>query len=469
MVIFGAAVLLAACGAPPAPTASESSTFAGQAAPAATPSTSSSLSAPTVTSTASGVTTSSATATANQSSGSLATPRPTSAAADTLSAAIPAASPTAVAAPLVVSEQQMANPSLRPVAVAGHTVNLPPGFTIAVFASGLSAPRFMAFDWASNLAVAEDGANRVVLFPQQNGRLSPQATPLITGLDDPTSVAFYQGFLYVAEAGQVSRYPYRGDAVGARQVVVPNLPAAIDHHTRTIVFGPDGALYLGIGAPCNVCVITDPRYAAISRYNADGSGYAPFARGLRNPVGLAFQPGTNLLWATVNGRDNLGDNVPWDLLAAIRPGADYGFPGCYDNRQPDPQFGKAAGCVGMALPEVGLQAHSAPLGLAFYTGNQFPAEYRGDLFVALHGSWNRSAPTGYDVVRAHFANGRVASVTAFATGWAPPTGGPIIQTPHGLGTAGAWGRPVQPVVAPDGSLYLSDDYLGAIYCIAYTG
>lgn len=123
----------------------------------------------------------------------------------------------------------------------------------------------------------------------------------------------------------------------------------------------------------------------------------------------------------------------------------------------------------MTLPDVGIQAHSAALGLAFYTGSQFPAEYRGDMFVALHGSWNRTVPTGYDVVRAHFSGGHIASVTDFATGWAPASGGQIIQTPRGLGTAGAWGRPVQPVVAPDGSLYISDDYLGAIYRVSYTG
>ncbi|HVA23042.1 MAG TPA: PQQ-dependent sugar dehydrogenase [Chloroflexota bacterium] len=377
----------------------------------------------------------------------------------------------AVGSTTIFSSEQMASTarSLHPVSVAGHSVNLPAGFTISVFASGLSAPRFMAFDGAGNLAVAEDGANRVLLFRQQNGRLSATPEPIVSGLNDPTSVAFYQNFLYVAEARQISRYPYQAAAFGPRQVIVPGLPAATDHHTRTIIFGPDGKLYLAMGSPCNVCVISNPLYAAISRYNPDGSGYEPFAKGLRNAVGLAFQPGASLLWATVNGRDSLGDNIPWDLLTTIHQGGDYGFPGCYDNRQVDPQFGRAGGCGGMALPDVGIQAHSAPLGLTFYTGNQFPAEYRDDILVANHGSWNRSVPTGYDVVRAHFAGGGIASVTDFATGWAPPGSGRIIQTPYGLGTAGAWGRPVQPVVAPDGSLYLSDDYLGAIYRISYSG
>ncbi len=326
----------------------------------------------------------------------------------------------------------------------------------------------MAFDSAGNLAVAEDGANRVVIIPSQGGHPSGSPQPLITGLSDPTSVAFFQDYLYVAEDRQISRYRYQAGSASQRQVVIPNLPAPTDHHTRTILFGPDGTLYLAIGSPCNVCNISDARYATIGRYNPDGSGYALVAKGLRNAVGLAIQPGTNQLWATVNGRDSLGDEIPWDLLTAIRQGADYGWPRCYDDRRPDPQFGQP-GCADVALPDAGIQAHSAPLGLSFYGGSQFAAEYRGDMFVALHGSWNRSKPTGYKVVRGHFDGGRLAAVTDFATGWAPTSDGQVISTPRGLGTSGAWGRPVQPLAGPDGALYLSDDYLGAIYRISYGG
>jgi glucose/arabinose dehydrogenase len=194
----------------------------------------------------------------------------------------------------------MANAALKPVSVAGHMVNLPPGFSISLFAGNLKVPRFMAFDTSGNLAVAEDEANRVVLFKQQTGT----PAPLISGLSDPTSVAFYQDHIYVAEDRQVARYRYSGGAATDRQVVIPNLPPAIDHHTRTIVFGPDGTLLLAIGSPCDVCSVNDPRYATIGRYNADGSGYALVAKGLRNAVGLALQPGTNQVWATVMGRDN---------------------------------------------------------------------------------------------------------------------------------------------------------------------
>lgn len=363
----------------------------------------------------------------------------------------------------------MANPGLHPVSVAGHSLNLPQGFGVTLVASNLSAPRFMAFDGSGSLAVAEDGANRVVLLKHQNGQLAGPPTPLITGLSDPTSVAFYQDFIYVAEDRQVARYRYQNGTASNREVIVPNLPAATDHHTRTIVFGPDGTLYLAMGSPCDVCAINDPRYATIGRYNADGSGYALVAKGLRNAVGLAFQPGRDQLWATVNGRDNLGDDRPWDLITDIRQGADYGWPRCYNDRQKDPQFGTAAGCGDVALPDAGIQPHSAPLGLSFYSGSQFPAEYRGDMFVALHGSWNRSVPTGYKLVRAHFDGGRLASVTDFATGWHPTAGGTVVQTPHGLGTSGAWGRPVQPIPGPDGSLYVSDDLLGAVYRISYSG
>jgi len=320
---------------------------------------------------------------------------------------------------------------------------------------------------AGDLAVAEDGANRVILLPNRGGQLSSTPLPLVSGLSDPTSVAFYQDWLYVAEGRQVSRYDYKSGVASNRQVVIPNLPPGTDHHTRTIVFGPDGALYLAMGSPCNVCTTSEPRYATVARYNPDGSGYALVAKGLRNAVGLAFQPGSNQLWATVNGRDSLGDDIPWDLLTAVRSGADYGWPRCYDNRQPDPQFG-GPGCAGVALPDVGLQAHSAVLGLAFYNGTQFPAAYKGDIFMALHGSWNRTVTVGYKLVRAHFEGGKLATVTDFVTGWRAPGSGQVITTPHGLGTSGAWGRPVQPLVGPDGSLYVSDDYLGAIYRISYS-
>ncbi|MBV8087395.1 MAG: PQQ-dependent sugar dehydrogenase [Chloroflexi bacterium] len=360
------------------------------------------------------------------------------------------------------NEGQMASSGLKPVSVAGHSVNLPQGFTISLAASNLQVPRFMAFDQSGNLAIAEDGANRISILK------GGQVSPLITGLSDPTSVAFSQGQLYVAEAAQISRYQYADSRATGRQVIIPNLPAATDHHTRTIAFGPDGALYLGMGSPCNVCTMNDPRYATIGKYNADGSGYSLFAKGLRNAVGLEFQPGSGQLWATVNGRDNLGDDLPWDLLTSIRAGEDFGFPRCFDDRQPDPQFG-SGGCSGVTLPDVGIQAHSAPLGLAFYNGSQFPADYKGDILMALHGSWNRSVPVGYKLVRAHFQGGKLTSVMDFVTGWKPTGSGQVVQTPYGLGTSGAWGRPVQPVVGPDGSLYVSDDYLGAIYKISYTG
>ncbi len=452
------AAMLAGCGGAPAGSPASASVAARPSAPPA---------ASTVAASAKPIAAASATASPAPSK-----PAASAAASTRPSPAKPgasAASPSPVTQTLAVPEAQMASSNLRPVNIAGHTINLPPGFTISLFAQNLRVPRFMAFDGSGNLAVAEDGANRVVLFKQQNGQLSATPNPLITGLSDPTSVAFYQDWIYVAEDRQVARYRYSNGSAADRQVVIPNLPAAIDHHTRTAVFGPDGALYLSIGSPCNVCAISDERYASIGCYNADGGGYSLFAKGLRNAVGLAFQPNSSVLWATVMGRDNLGDDTPWDLITTIRQGADYGWPRCYNDRQRDPQFGTQAGCGDIALPEVGIQAHSAPLGLAFYTGNQFPAEYRGDMFVGLHGSWNRSVPTGYKVVNAHFDGGRIVTVKDFATGWRPQGGGQVVQTPRGLGASGAWGRPVQPVVGPDGILYLSDDFLGAIYRIAFSG
>jgi glucose/arabinose dehydrogenase len=224
-----------------------------------------------------------------------------------------------------------------------------------------------------------------------------------------------------------------------------------------VLIGPDGRLYVSVGSSCNVCEEEDERRAAISVYEIDGSGGRIFARGLRNAVGLAIQPGTGQLWATNNGRDWLGDDSPPDTGYLVRDGGDYGWPRCHNGRIVDPDFGTRDACDGVEAPAVEFQAHSAPLGLAFYDGDQFPEAYSGDLFVAFHGSWNRSRPTGYKVVRIPFENGQPdGQVLDFVSGWLQDA-------------STAPGRPVGLAVAPDGSLVVSDDKAGLVYRIHYRG
>jgi glucose/arabinose dehydrogenase len=278
-------------------------------------------------------------------------------------------------------------------------------------------------------------------------------------LSAPSSLAFYKdGSLYVGETRRVLRLS-EPDASGAfqnKEIIIPDLPPG-GHNTRTVLFSPDWSkLYVSVGSSCNVCAEEDPRRAAILRYNPDGSGEEIFASGLRNAVGITFRPGTNELWATNNGRDMLGDNQPPETIYLVEQGINYGWPYCHAGRIIDPDMGSEAACEGAGKPVVEMQAHSAPLGLGFYTGDQFPETYRGDLFVAFHGSWNRSVPTGYKVVRIPMQDGEPGAVEDFAVGWLS----------HG-GTS--WGRPVDVITGSDGGLYLSDDSSGRIYRIIYIG
>jgi glucose/arabinose dehydrogenase len=339
-------------------------------------------------------------------------------------------------------------------------VTLPPGFAISVFASGLSDPRMMAIGPDGELYVAEREAGRIVRLPDRDGDGVADGLEVVgADLASPSSLAFYRdGSLYVGETRRVVRLSQPdGDGVyQQREIIVDGLPAG-GHNTRTVLFSPDWAsLFVSVGSSCNVCAEEDPRRAAILRYNPDGSGEQIFAAGLRNAVGITFRPGTDELWASNNGRDMLGDDLPPDTVQLVRQGDDFGWPRCHSGRISDPEFGGPQACKGVTAPAVELQAHSAPLGLTFYNGNQFPEEYRGDLFVAYHGSWNRSAPTGYKMVRMPMDGAQPGPTQDFAAGW--------------LGADGsAWGRPVDVITAPDGSLFVSDDAGGKVYRIFYVG
>ncbi len=365
----------------------------------------------------------------------------------------------------VTNDAATANPALVPTQLIvppglpelDQIVNLPPGFTISLLAAGLEGPRFMTLGPAGDLFVAATRGS-VYRFPvNPDGSYTPTATSpaaLINRLNAPSSLAFNGDYLYVGETDKISRYRYdpRGEVSG-REVVVPNLPTG-GHGTRTVAFGPDGMLYVSVGSSCNICEEGDQRRAAVLRYSAEGADGERFAWGLRNAVGLAFHPITSRLWATVNERDNQGNEIPPDLVTIVAPGQDFGWPNC---QPPDarPQS-RDASCEGITPPTVGIQPHSAPLGLAFAVGTAFPEEYRGDLFVVQHGSWNRQPPAAPKLLRIRFQGDRPVGALDFATGWQGAD-------------ARRWGRPAGVIVAPDGSLIISDDASGYLYRIAYTG
>ncbi|HET8523388.1 MAG TPA: PQQ-dependent sugar dehydrogenase [Thermomicrobiales bacterium] len=364
---------------------------------------------------------------------------------------------------LIVDDAKTANPDLVPVEVAdpngfgvtGHTLMAPPGTTISVVGAKLGGPRFMTFDSAGNLLVAAQGDGTGYRYPYTDGNLGePEA--LITGLNQPASVALFTAgkteYLYVGEVQQISRYRYDpAGPVGSQEVVIPNLPTG-GHHTRTVAFGPDGMLYLAVGSSCNICQEKDDIRATVSRANPDGSDLKIIATGLRNPVGLAFQPGTDHLWATVNERDNQGNEIPPDLVTIIHEGANYGWPNCLPPDAKPQQSG--ADCANITPPTIGIQAHSAPLGLAFLTGNGVPADLDGDLVVAQHGSWNRQPPAAPKLLLIQFKDGAPVAARDLVTGWQDANGN-------------RWGRPAGVVVAPDGSLIVSDDASGLLLRISF--
>jgi putative membrane-bound dehydrogenase-like protein len=340
--------------------------------------------------------------------------------------------------------------------LAAQKIDLPAGFEIQIFASDLGTPRHMAVSPAGDLFVADMGGGKVFVLPDKDGDgKADQKIIFAEGLKGPHSIAFFEDGVYISVLDGVVRFTDKdGDLKGEdKKVLVSGLPTG-GHSTKTISFGPDGKMYVSVGSSCNVCEERDPRRAAILQYNADGTGEKIFAKGLRNSVGLTWHPQTQELWAADNGRDMLGDDLPPEEINIIKEGGHYGWPYCYGDQKPNPEFkDRVDFCKKTIPPVISLQAHSAPLGLTFYTGNQFPEEYQGNLFVAFHGSWNRTVPTGYKVIRIKFKDGQPEKIEDFATGW--------------LQGSSAWGRPVDVVVGKDGALYVSDDKGGVIYRIFY--
>ena len=340
-------------------------------------------------------------------------------------------------------------------------ISLPPGFEISVFASDVPSARSLAL-----------GANQVVFVGTRASSVyavryaGAKATGVITLASDlrmPNGVAVKDGALYVAEVNRILRFDdieghlAKLTTTRPRAVVVTDrFPRESHHGWKFIRFGPDGWLYVPVGAPCNICEPDPARYALISRIKPDGSGYEVFAHGVRNSVGFDWDPRSKELWFTDNGRDNLGDNLPSDELNhAPKAGMHFGYPYCHQGDTADPEFGRKRPCSEFSPPAVKLGPHVASLGMRFYTGDVFPPEYRNNIFVAEHGSWNRSTKIGYRIARVVVENGRVVKHEMFAEGW--------------LHDDSVWGRPVDLEVMPDGSLLVSDDLAGVIYRIAYTG
>ena len=336
-------------------------------------------------------------------------------------------------------------------------IQLPAGFTIEVAARAPGA-REMTFGARGTLFVGSNEGNVYAITLGASGADAKVRT-IASGLRQPVGVAFRDGALYVSAVSRILRFDdieRRLANPPAPVVVSDRFPTEGHHGRKFIAFGPDGKLYVPVGVPCNVCELDPDRYGVIMRMNPDGSGLEVFARGLRNSVGFDWDPRTRELWFTDNGRDMLGDDVPPDTLNyAPRAGLRFGFPYCHAGTTPDPEFGKKQPCSALRPPAQNLGPHVAALGMRFYTGTQFPAAYRNRIFIAEHGSWNRSRKIGYRVAMVTLEGDKAVRYESFVEGW--------------LQGEQAWGRPADVLVAPDGSLLIADDSAGAIYRIRYSG
>jgi glucose/arabinose dehydrogenase len=339
-------------------------------------------------------------------------------------------------------------------------IKLPPGFEISVYASGVNNARSMTLSPNGVLFVGTRSAGNVYAMVDRNGDF--QADEVITlarGLNSPNGVAFRDGALYVAEINRVIRFDdIENHLTSSSQPVVVNdkFPKDGSHGWKFMRFGPDGLLYVPVGAPCNICQRNADRYAVIMRMHPDGTNLETFARGIRNTVGFDWHPASQELWFTDNGRDRLGDDQPPDELNhAPQAGMHFGFPFCHGGDIPDPEFAAKHKCTEFTPPVQKLAPHAAALGMRFYTGTMFPESYRQQIFIAEHGSWNRTIPVGYRITLVRLDNNRALSYEPFAEGW--------------LQDGRAWGRPVDVLVMPDGSLLVSDDRADVIYRIRYKG
>jgi glucose/arabinose dehydrogenase len=340
-------------------------------------------------------------------------------------------------------------------------IKLPKGFRISLFADNIDNARSMTLGEKGTVFVGSRESDKVIALVDADGDGKAETRYVVAKkMHTPNGVAFYKGALYIAEVDKI----WRLDNIESRLASPPkpvlvfdSLPHDKHHGWKYIAFGPDGKLYVPIGAPCNNCddAEKDPRYASICRLNADGTGFEIFASGIRNTVGFHWHPQSHELWFTDNGRDMMGENLPPDELnKAPKKGMHFGYPYCHGINNPDPEYGKKHSCTEFTRPEAELGPHVAALGMKFYSDTMFPAEYRNRIFIAEHGSWNRSVPIGYRVTMVSFKADGTPVYQTFADGW--------------LKDGKAWGRPVDILQLKDGSLLVSDDFANCIYRITYS-
>ncbi|MBL6449418.1 sorbosone dehydrogenase family protein [Fulvivirga sp. 29W222] len=338
-------------------------------------------------------------------------------------------------------------------------INLPDGFEISVFADVENA-RSLALSPSGIVYVGNRTGNKVYAVKDTDGDgKADEKYTIAEGLNSPNGVAFKDGDLYVAEISRILKFEGIESMLnnpGDYKVVYDDYPTEGHHGWKYIAFGPDGKLYVPVGAPCNICKSEDPIYASITRINTDGSDLEIVAEGIRNTVGFDWHPETKELWFTDNGRDMMGDDIPpCELNRLAQNGQHFGYPYCHGGDIADPEFGSERHCNEFKKPAWKFAAHTAPLGMKFYTGGMFPDSYKGDVIVAQHGSWNRSSKIGYRLMRVKFNGSGVEGAEVFADGWLNER------------AQEAWGRPVDVLQMTDGSLLVSDDKAGKIYRIIY--
>ena len=356
------------------------------------------------------------------------------------------------------TKDDLNNPNNLPL----DKIKLPAGFKISIFANNISDARSLTRGDKGTIFVGNRGGGSIYAVVDNNGDNKADKTYTIaSGLSMPCGVTFRNGSLYVAEVNRILRYDKIEDNLANPPkpvVVYDKYPTDRHHGWKFIAFGPDGKLYVPVGAPCNICERLDnPMYASITRMDPDGSNVEVYASGVRNSVGFAWHPDTKEFWFTDNGRDYLGDDLPSDELnRAPKKGMHFGYPYCHQGDTKDPKFGDKRPCDDFTPPAQKLGAHVAALGMRFYTGKMFPKSYDRKAFIALHGSWNRSKKSGYKLALVNTNGGKVTEFKTFAEGW--------LNEKEQL----AWGRPVDVLQMPDGSMLVSDDMANVIYRITYS-
>jgi len=347
---------------------------------------------------------------------------------------------------------------------------LPEGFEIKIYADDVENARSMAISPSGTIFVGNRNEDNVFALKDTDGDNVIDKKYLITNKlkNMPNGVAFHDGDLYVAEVNKIWKfenieenlsYADKFDEYLEEPILISDdFPSDRHHGWKYISFGPDGKLYVPVGAPCNICESRNEIYASITRMNSDGSNREIYVKGVRNTVGFTWHPETKQLWFTDNGRDMLGDNIPpCELNKVTEKDQHFGYPYCHGNDIGDPEFGGEYSCSDFVMPVQNLGPHVAPLGLKFYTGKMFPDEYKGDIFIAEHGSWNRSKKIGYRISRVKIENNKSVGYETFIYGWLDDD------------EQEAWGRPVDILILDDGSMLISDDKANAIYRVTYTG